>query len=123
MSGMSFLPLDPRPCGLSEPLSADILLLDQLLGEVLRCQDGAEWVRLARWLYDDRGDPLSLFERALELREPAVLQPLLRAFAVFFQVLNTAEQKEIIRVNRERQARAPHAPRAESIGEGVARLR
>src|SRR5207244_1387722 len=51
-----------------------------------------------------------------------VLLPLLRAFAVFFQVLNTAEQKEIIRVNRERQARAPDAPRAESISEAVARL-
>jgi phosphoenolpyruvate carboxylase len=99
-----FLPLSPRECGLSEPLSADILLLDELLGSLLAGQGGAEWLRLARRLYADEGDPLSLMERIPELRDPALLQPLLRAFAVFFQVLNTAEQKEIIRINRLRAA-------------------
>src|SRR5262245_48468690 len=122
MSCDTFLPLSPRDCGLSEPLSDDILLLNALLGRMLRDQDGESWVELARWLYRDEGEPLSLFERKPELRRPEVLQPLLRAFAVFFQVLNAAEQKEIIRVNRERQARAPHSPRAESIGEAVQRL-
>jgi phosphoenolpyruvate carboxylase len=118
----NFLPLSPRRCGLSEPLSDDILLLDGLLGAVLRGQNGGAWLRLARRLYEDTGEPLTLMERMAELREPVLLLPLLRAFAVFFQVLNSAEQKEIIRVNRERQARAPETPRAESLGEAVARL-
>jgi phosphoenolpyruvate carboxylase len=51
-----------------------------------------------------------------------VLLPLLRAFAVLFQLINTAEMKEIIRANREREAKAQTAPRAESIREALQKL-
>lgn len=122
MQAASFLPLSPRRTELSEPLSEDILLLDELFGEVLREQGEGTLQELAWRLYADDGDPLTLFERVPELGDPHVVHRLLRAFVIFFQLLNTAEQKEIIRVNRERQARRPGEPRPESIRDAVQRL-
>ncbi len=120
-----FLRLSPHDFHLSEPLGDDILLLDRLLGEVLADQEGTQLLELARRLYaEDEGcDPRTLLERMPELAQPRRVQRLLRAFTVLFQLLNTAEQKEIVRVNCERQARAGGAPRPESIREAVLRLR
>jgi phosphoenolpyruvate carboxylase len=118
-----FLPLDPRSLGLAEPLCADVDLLNRLLGEVLAEQDAAGSVRRARELFSDAGGGRDLVERYPELADPAAVERVLRAYTVFFQLLNTAEQKEIIRVNRERQARSPERPRSESIREAVLRLR
>ncbi len=123
MSGESFLGLSPRDVGLSEHLSGDIELLDKLLGTVLEEQEGPELVRLAHRLYREEGsDPRTLAERIPEIRDPATAKQLLRAFTTLFQLLNTAEQKEIVRVNRERQAGGGSVPRAESIAEAVQRL-
>src|SRR5205085_6633941 len=47
----------------------------------------------------------------------------LRALTILFQLLNAAEQKEIVRVNRERRAKTGTAPRPESIADAVLRLR
>jgi phosphoenolpyruvate carboxylase len=108
---------------LSDPLSDDVELIDALLGEVVAEQQGAELLQLIRRVYEDTGEPSTLPERIPELQDPLVVQRLLRAFTVFFQLLNTAEQKEIVRVNRQRLAEAPRQPRAESIREAVRRLR
>ena len=43
----------------------------------------------------------------------------LRAFTVYFQLINEAEQKEIVRVNRAREFESGAKPRAESIAEAV----
>jgi phosphoenolpyruvate carboxylase len=118
----AFLPFSPHGCALSPPLCEDIHLLNRLLGEVLLEQEGEEFLTLARRLLEDPGDPLSLGDRLPELCDPQTIQRLLRAFTIFFQLLNTAEQKEIIRVNRARAARNPERPRSESIGEAVRRL-
>jgi phosphoenolpyruvate carboxylase len=118
----SFLGLRPHDCGLSEPLSEDIVLLDQLLAEVLREQEGEALVALARRLVAEADAP-NLFEVLPELADPTVTQSLLRAFTVLFQLLNTAEQKEIVRVNRGRQQRTSGKPRPESIPDAVARLK
>src|SRR5438105_4838247 len=109
VSAAPFLGLAPEPGALSAPLIGDILLLDRLLGDVLREQEGDDLVDLAHRLMAEaqRGDdPNELFGRLPELREPGTVQRLLRALTVLFQLLNTAEQKEIVRVNRERQERA-----------------
>jgi phosphoenolpyruvate carboxylase len=119
----AFLPLSPRAFALSEPLSHDILLLDRLLAEVLHSQDADGLLRLARRIYQDREEPISLARRLPELQDPHVVERVLRLFTIFFQLLNTAEQKEIIRVNRARQARSPESPRPESVGDAVRRLR
>jgi len=118
----AFLPLPLDQSRLSEPLREDILLLDRLLGEVLREQDGAELVSLVQRLLADAEDPRSLAERLPEVGDPQVVQRLLRAFTVFFQLLNTAEQKEIIRVNRARAAQNPDQARPESIAQAVQKL-
>src|SRR4051794_37579636 len=117
----AFLPLDPQGIGLSAPLSRDVCLLDSLLGDLLREQGEGELVELAQRLYgeDESLPPKGLFERLPSLRDPATTLRLLRAFAMLFQALNTAEQKEIIRVNRQRQAVITGAPRPESIGDAV----
>jgi phosphoenolpyruvate carboxylase len=57
------------------------------------------------------------------LNDPRVVVRVLRAYTLLFQLINTAEQKEIVRVNRERQARAGDAPRTESIAEAIPTLR
>ncbi|MBC8102216.1 MAG: phosphoenolpyruvate carboxylase [Cytophagales bacterium] len=123
-----FLGLRPRESGLSGPLCGDIELLDQLLGDVLRKQEGDDLVVLAHRLMAttaiaEGSDPTTLLARLPELADTAVVRRLLRAFTVFFQLINTAEQKEIVRVNRERQDRHHGTPRTESIREAVLRLR
>ena len=114
--------LQPRACGLPAPLSADIECLEALFSEVLAEQEGAAFVALSRKLmetaHEDAMTPTKLLEAIPELTDSAVCARLLRAVTVLFQLLNTAEQKEIVRVNRGRTE-----PRSESIREGVQRLK
>jgi len=122
-----FLGLRPHECHLTRPLSEDIVLLDGLLCDVLREQEGEDLLALAHRLIDfarsPAAEPAALFRSLPELRDPDRTQRLLRAFTVLFQLLNTAEQKEIVRVNRERQERAAGKPRTESIGDAIARMK
>lgn len=133
VSAGAFLGLDPESVGLRTPLADDIRLVDRLLGEVLRDEKEGATVRVARRLYATSarlaegntppGPPSALFEEIPELREPRLMRKVLRAFTILFQVMNVAEQKEIVRANRERQAdMSGGAPRPESIAEAVARL-
>jgi phosphoenolpyruvate carboxylase len=120
----AFLGLEPGRYGLPAPLSEDIVLIDRLLGAVLQEQDEDAVLTIARQLHA-RGSALdpALVKSIPELQDVRVVQRLLRAYAVLFQLLNTAEQKEIVRVNSERQARAGDAPRSESIGDAIKTLR
>lgn len=120
----AFLSLEPERFDLSEPLSRDIRLLDGLLGETLAEQEGEDLIRLARALYaeEDGEDARTLLSRHPEMQDPGTVQRLLRAFTALFQLLNTAQQKEIVRVNRERQARLGEAPRPESLADAVRTL-
>lgn len=113
----SFLNVEPEAFGLSPSLSNDLRALDRILGRVLAAQEGPELVDLARRLHEGgssgsfgKDDPL--------LRDPAAIRNLARAFTAFFQLANTAEQKEIVRVNRERQNE-----RRESIRDAVLQLK
>jgi len=108
-------PRDPFEYGLSEELSADIALLDRLLSTVLHDQEGDRLPALIRSLYGpDMSSP--------ELDDPQTVERVLKACTVLFQLINTAEQTEIIRVNRRRRARHASTPRPESIAEAVQRL-
>ena len=99
------------------------MLLDRLLGEVLREQGDETVLSAARRLYSDigRASARELFGRMPELQDADVLQRMLRAYTVLFQLINTAEQKEIVRANAERQARTK--AHSESIEEAVRTLR
>ena len=122
MSSESFLNLSPRSVGLSEQLSQDVELIDCLLGRVVREQQGQALIDAARQLANDDGvGGADLFERIPQLKNPELVKRLLRAFTILFQLLNTAEQKEIVRVNRRQST--PGAPRPESIADAVQRLR
>lgn len=113
------LDLDPSAYGLSEPLSRDIRLIDRLMGELVLVEEGEETVELVRATYrlareDLSADPI---EALPGLQNPERAVAVARAYTVLFQLINFAEQREIIRVNRSR----PNRP--ESIRTAVQGLR
>jgi phosphoenolpyruvate carboxylase len=121
----AFLGLEPERFHLPAALSRDIVLLDRLLGTVLEEQDDRTVLEIARQLQAQAEslDPHALLEAIPKLQDVRVVQRLLRAYAVLFQLLNTAEQKEIVRVNAQRHAHAGDAPRSESIADAIRTLR
>ncbi len=106
---MAFLDLQPDAYGLSEPLGHDLKRIDDLLGRVLRSQEGPAFVTEARRLMQGHDEP--------DLSDPDRIRRLARAFTILFQLMNVAEQKEIVRVNRARH------PRRESIRDAIMGLR
>lgn len=115
---VSFLNLNPAEFGLSPELSDDIRLLDQVLGKVLRTQHGGWIIEAARQLVAE--PTLKVSELPFEaLKSPEGLRDLGKAFTLLFQLINSAEQKEIVRVNR---SRGRGGVRRESIRETVRTL-
>lgn len=112
----SFLNIEPEAFGLSQPLSNDLRILDRILGKVLTEQEGPELVEFARQMVAQYS--AGSLEDLPELSDPVMLRNLARAFTAYFQLANTAEQKEIVRVNRERKNE-----RRESIRDAVLQLR
>ncbi|NTU85887.1 MAG: phosphoenolpyruvate carboxylase, partial [Chloroflexales bacterium] len=119
-------------------LSSNIRALGMALGRVLSDQSGAgavaleERVRLiARELRadSDAGRHAEAAARAGRLQELIAglsvgeLHGLVKAFTLYFGLVNLAESVERLRVLRERDLRAAPAPRAEGIGAAVAELR
>ena len=104
---MTAQPTDPH---ISASLSADVNLLGDLLGRAIRREAGDEVFRhveelrlLCKRAADDR-DPALLDDaarRIASLDEPT-LAWLLRAYSAFFHLVNQAEKREILRVNRKR---------------------
>jgi phosphoenolpyruvate carboxylase len=117
------LGVDRAQVQVSPSLGEDLVFLDRLLAQVVAQLEGEEIVDLAHQLYLDTGDPETLLERFPAFHNPNVVQKLLRLFATLFQLFNTAELKEIIRVNREREQKATTKPRAESIRDAVQRVK
>jgi phosphoenolpyruvate carboxylase len=110
------------------PLRRDVRLLGEILGRILVEQDGRELLDdeerirlLARSARDsgesDRHEDVRSAVSALDLERQALL---LRAFGVYFQLVNLAEQHHRLRRRRqyEHEERAPR----ESLAEAVARL-
>jgi phosphoenolpyruvate carboxylase len=108
----TFLQIHPEEFGLSEPLANDLRKLDELLGAVLEVQEGKALIAIARRLL--QGEDVSQIP---ELEDPAMLRQTARAFTVLFQLANSAEQKEIVRVNRARENRR------ESIFDAIGHLK
>ncbi len=117
---------DLRESRLSPTHVGDIHLLDGMLADVLREQEGDAALTLLQDLaraVNESDDPDTLLERVPGLADPARTLPVLRAFTVLFQLLNTAEQKEIVRANRARQEKTGGVARPESLRESVGRLK
>ena len=112
-------------------LARDVRLLGNALGAVLREQGGDalfERVERIRALTKEaRSVPgESDAERELDalfagMDFDAAL-PVLKAFTTYFQLVNLAEQKEIVRVNRRRAFKAGNKPRSESVRQAIQTL-
>jgi phosphoenolpyruvate carboxylase len=97
------------------PLRRDVRLLGGLLGQVLVEQEGEEFlaaeerVRAGARRSRDVGDP-SIVRDAVRALPPADQAKMLRAFALYFQLANTAEQHHRIRRRRQyaHEGRTPH---------------
>lgn len=116
---------------ISNSLSSDINLLGNILGEVLTEQAGKKVFNLEEKLRDlskqlrnhyslNTKNKLEKIIGELNLKES---KELLRAFTIYFHLVNEAEKKEIIRVNRIREIksheRGNQHPRSESIAEAI----
>ncbi|MEN9938181.1 MAG: hypothetical protein RLZZ387_4760 [Chloroflexota bacterium] len=113
-------------------LSATIRFLGDTLGDVIRDQDGE-----AAFVLEERVRKLGKELRASEHAEahiaamqelvaglsPAQMRSVIRAFSVYFALVNLAEQLQRIYVLNERAQQSPDAPRSESIAAAVAQLR
>jgi len=107
------------------PLRRDVRLLGSLLGRVLVEQEGEaflaaeEQIRASARQAREIGDPAAVRDAVRGL-SPDDQATMLRAFALYFQLANTAEQHHRLRRRREyaQEARAPR----ESLEEAFARL-
>ena len=112
-------------------LSQDIHLLGDILGKVLRQQAGVELFEL-----EERIRALSKARRADE--DPAIDRRLneivdqlsleeadliARSFAIYFELVNLAEEQHRVAVLREREREAHPRPLPQSIAAGIAALR
>jgi phosphoenolpyruvate carboxylase len=113
-----------------EALDADIRLLDRLLGETIRRLSGPEAFAMqgkVRAVAGALRTSASLvearrLEEYLESLDLQSLRVLIRAFSVFFDLTNLAEQQARVRANRLRSLHHADAPLAESIEAGLRQL-
>jgi phosphoenolpyruvate carboxylase len=113
------LELQPECYGLSAGLADDLKTLDERLGLVLERQGSDDLIPIARRLMQlGAVEPAELYQAIPELRDRRVAREIARAFTVLFQLINVAEQKEIVRANRVHEGR-----RKESIDDAVRQLR
>ena len=116
-----------------DQLSRDVSLLGRLLGDVLREQEGEGGFALVEELRastkalrtpdpspPDFGDAgRALLERCRTL-DAASVRRLVRAFTLYFHLVNVAEEHHRLRVLRQRDQAPDDAPRPESLAAAVA---
>ncbi|HEX6070785.1 MAG TPA: phosphoenolpyruvate carboxylase [Longimicrobiaceae bacterium] len=119
--------------GISIPLSENVNLLGALLGEAIRRRAGnavfdrVEELRLLCKRAAEEGDGSLRDQAAERIRGLSnhEIGWLLRSYSAFFHLVNQAEKREILRINRERSIAAGGGgpPRPESIADAVGRLK
>ncbi len=119
-----------RGGGITAPLSRQVDLLGSILGDAVRRHDGEPMLDLVESLRrlcksaetDDHVEARAEAERRIAALDVDRIAGLLRAYTVFFHLVNQAEKREIIRINRDRAiaSRAAGArARRESIAEAI----
>ncbi|HXW01023.1 MAG TPA: phosphoenolpyruvate carboxylase, partial [Anaerolineae bacterium] len=111
----------------NDPLSFNIHLLGDLLGHIIREQQGervfnqVEQIRaLAReWRGADSVSGVGALASVCENLEVELALPTLKAFTTYFHLVNLAEEHEQVRVLRARESSEKARPVADSIAEAV----
>ena len=113
-----------------EPLRRDINLLGRILGQVLIEQEGKglfgaeEEVRLLckrlRFDYDPELD--GRLKRRIDRMGTAELGRIVRAFSVYFQLVNIAERYHRVRRRRQYESSPDNPPQRASVGSALSRL-
>ena len=130
---------EPRGTGTSsarDPLAREVKLLGALLGQVITEQAGIEVldlvervrrtaIALRRGHASDAGhrQQREALERDLDDLEPDVAEGLIRAFTLYFQLANLAEEKQRVRRLRQRARSAARGSPDDSLGAAIERLR
>src|SRR5829696_7657760 len=122
--GVGFEPKD-------EPLRRDINLLGRVLGQVLIEQEGEglfdaeEEVRLLckrlRFDYDPELD--ERLRRKIEGMDGEQLQRIVRAFSVYFQLVNIAERYHRVRRRRQYESSPNNPPQRATVASALSRLK
>ena len=132
MSRWQGLQVKSEGTGISKPLSQQVNLLGEMLGQAIREQAGervfslVEELRLLCKRAANEGDPAAR-DQAEEivrgLNQDEIVW-LLRSYNAFFHLVNQAEQQEIIRINRDRaRGVGGHASRPDSIDEAIGAMK
>lgn len=129
------LPTNPRtavPARPPRPLRSDIRLLGELLGQVLREQQGADLFAGVEAVRRDckalrqrfRPETAAALRQRLDGLDLERVSAVARAFAIYFQLVNVAEQHHRIRRRRAHLLHpAAEGPQEDSFGEWLPRLR
>ena len=122
--GVGFEPKD-------EPLRRDINLLGRVLGRVLIEQEGEglfeteEEIRLLckrlRFDYDPKMD--ERLRRRIDAMSVGELRRIVRAFSVYFQLVNIAERYHRVRRRRQYEASPSNPPQRASLASALSRLK
>jgi phosphoenolpyruvate carboxylase len=114
-----------------EPLRRDINLLGRILGQVLIEQEGEdlfseeEEIRLLckrlRFDYDPSLD--ERLKQRIEGMEAGELERIVRAFSVYFQLINIAERYHRVRRRRQYESSPDNLPQRASLASTLSRLR
>ena len=129
MSRWRGLDVESEGTGISRPLSEQVNLLGELLGQAIRDEAGDAVFELVERLRrhckaaatGEEPEGRQRAERIIEGLEHDEIVWLLRSYTAFFHLVNQAERQEIARINRDRE-RAPGG-RPESIDQAVAELK
>jgi phosphoenolpyruvate carboxylase len=117
---------------MSTPLGQQVNMLGELLGHAIREVVGQDTFKLVERLRTlcksvyHEGDVQHWEQARAEIQGLPLgkILWLVRAFTTFFHLVNKAEQREIVRINHERERTATAAqPRAESIADAINQLK
>jgi phosphoenolpyruvate carboxylase len=124
---------EPRGIGTAgarDPLAREVRLLGALLGQVIVEQEGLELLELVERVRrraialrraDDPVERVRLAEELDALDRPRIEQ-LIRAFALYFQLVNLAEERHRVRTLRRRERAARGGILDDTVAEAVRRI-
>lgn len=115
---------------INQPLRRDVKLLGRMLGEMLLSQGGQQLLetvesirkkaKALREVHNDAAE--SVLRSEIQDLEPEIRKQVIRAFTVFFHLINAAEQNHRIRRRRQYQLSTGNAPQPLSIESAVVEL-